>query len=124
MIKNNSQKLAGIKVVHWFKDAVNADNDPLPWLVEGMDREEVNALECASHLLNSIKNGEKAELSGNHFYAISLSGMSGRVMLRDYMEGSFEELAKNVKMWFEDLSIVHRQGGTLARPPKFYAVLG
>ena len=38
---------------------------------------------------------------------------------------SFEELVRSVGAWFEDLTIVHREGGSrLAASPKFLAVVG
>jgi CRISPR-associated protein Csd1 len=45
-------------------------------------------------------------------------------MVRDWTETDFETLARNIEQWFEDLKIVHREGGKLAEPPKFLAVVG
>jgi CRISPR-associated protein Csd1 len=45
-------------------------------------------------------------------------------MVRDWMEGRFEDLVRNVEAWFADLSIVRRDGAGLAREPKLFAVLG
>jgi CRISPR-associated protein Csd1 len=62
-------------------------------------------------------------LAGNRYYALTLSGAAGRVMVRDWMEGAFEDLAANVHAWFADLDIVAPFGGR-ARAPKFLAVGG
>jgi CRISPR-associated protein Csd1 len=45
-------------------------------------------------------------------------------MVRDWMEGSFEELIVRVDQWFSDLEIVARDGGHAAHDPKFLAVCG
>lgn len=126
LIRENGQRLAGAKVVHWFKEKVSESDDPLPWLMgaESLDQEERNAQAWARALLHSLREGNRPELARNRFYAATLSGAAGRVMLRDWMEGSFEQLVRNVERWFEDLSIVHREGGRLAGAPKFMAVLG
>jgi len=124
LIANHSQRLAGAKVVHWFKQKVKPEDDPLSWLERPPDDEERNAQYQARVLLESIQRGNRPKLGGNHFYALALSGAGGRVMVRDWMEGPFEELAANIGQWFEDLSIVHREGGRPAPDPKFMAVVG
>ena len=60
----------------------------------------------------------------NRYYALTLSGAAGRVMVRDWMEGPLDELVARIDAWFDDLSIVRRDGAGLARPPKLLAVLG
>jgi len=124
LIRNSSRKLAGALVVHWFKDAVRAEDDPLAWLDEGAETRELVARHQAGELLRAIHDGKRPDLTDNRYYALTLSGMSGRVMVRDWMEGSFEELAANVGRWFDDLAVVHREGGRTAADPKFLAVLG
>ncbi|MBD3168466.1 MAG: type I-C CRISPR-associated protein Cas8c/Csd1 [candidate division Zixibacteria bacterium] len=124
LLKEHSRKLAGAKVVHWFKENIEPEDDPLPWLQGVDDTEELNAQHKARELLESIRTGKRPDLQRNFYYALTLSGASGRVMVRDWMEGQFEELVENVNLWFDDLSIVHREGGTLANPPKLMAVLG
>ena len=38
-------------------------------------------------------------------------------MVREWMEGAFEELVSNVNAWFNDFSIVRRDGAGLTSPP-------
>jgi CRISPR-associated protein Csd1 len=45
-------------------------------------------------------------------------------MVRDWMEGQFEELLANINQWFSDLDIVQLDGNPSTRYPKFMAVLG
>jgi CRISPR-associated protein Csd1 len=124
LIKAHGQRLAGTEVIYWFKESVPPENDPLSWFIEGQIREELNAEEWARRLMDSIRAGQQVGLAGNHYYAATLSGAGGRVMLRDWMEGKFDELVENVRSWFEDLAIIHREGNRRAASPKFYAVLG
>ena len=124
LLKEKGQRLTGAKVIHWFKGKVPPTDDPLPWLEEGTEQQELDAQHRAQKLLQSLRNGERPDLADNYFYALTLSGAAGRVMVRDWMEGQFEELLDNISKWFEDFSIVHRDGGTFAHSPKFLAVLG
>ncbi|MCK9367870.1 MAG: type I-C CRISPR-associated protein Cas8c/Csd1 [Metallibacterium scheffleri] len=126
LIRNHSRKLANALVVHWFKEQVSQDDDPLAWLdgLESDEQTEAAAQSRARALLGAIQNGQRSDLGDNHYYAMTLSGASGRVMVRDWMEGSFEELVRIVEAWFTDLQIVARDGDGLARDPKFMAVAG
>ena len=124
LIRKHSRKIAGTKVVHWFKEGIKQEDDPLYFLETGVEAQELDAQHQAKELLRSIESGKRPDLGQNYYYGITLSGASGRVMVRDWMEGQFKELVGNVCAWFDDLSIVHRYGGTLAKSPKFLAVLG
>lgn len=125
LIKKHSQRLAGAKVIHWFKKKeLPKEDDPLAWLVESEEQQERNAQQRATELLTAIKTGKRPDLADNFYYALTLSGASGRVMIRDWMEGKFEELVTNILTWFADFSVVHRGGGGLAPNPKFMAVMG
>lgn len=122
LIAKHSERLAGAKATYWFKERVPDEDDPIPWLSEPPS--EVEAQQRARGLLRAIKQGQRPDLKRNHYYALTLSGASGRVMVRDWIEGPFEELVANVAAWFDDLSVVHRDGGNaLAPEPKFLAVL-
>ena len=126
LIRNHSRKIANALVVHWFKERVAQEDDPFEWLngFESQEQIEAAARAAARRLLNSIRSGERATLGDNRYYALTLSGASGRVMVRDWMEGQFEDLVLNIEAWFADLAIVARDGNGLARDPKFMAVCG
>ena len=125
LIDAHSQRLAGALVAHWFKPDVPTAEDPLSWLYAGQSDldQELDAQRQARQLLTALERGERPDLARNHYYALSLSGNSGRVIVRDWMEGSFADLVANITAWFEDLQIVHRAGGAFAPPPKLLAVL-
>lgn len=57
-------------------------------------------------LLVAIRKGERPDLVETRFYALSLAANSGRVVVRDWMQGEFTDLAASVLRWVEDLSIV------------------
>lgn len=126
LIRNHSRKLGNSLVAHWFKEQVPIENDPLAFLYafESEEQTEAAALGAARRLLDSIRSGTRSDLGRNRYYALTLSGAAGRVMVRDWMEGSFEELVRNVVAWFADLAIVSRYGEGQAPDPKFMAVCG
>ncbi len=123
LIKEHSRRLAGAKVVHWFKDRVDEEEDFFSFLINGDGEEEADAQRRARELLGALHAGRRPDLLGNRYFALTLSGASGRVMVRDWMEGPFEELARNVHRWFTDFSIIRRDGAGLTRAPKMLSVL-
>jgi len=124
LISNHSRMLAGSKVVHWFKEAVAQENDPLAFLFEPPEITEAAAQGSARKILESLRTGQRPTPTNNRYFALTLSGASGRVMVRDWIEGSFEELILRIEQWFSDMEIVSRDGGNLAHDPKFMAVCG
>lgn len=127
LLETRSHRLSHLKVAYWYRDEVPRDADPLALLQVPPLPEEGEADSAESALLKKLRSIETAEdvsLDRNRYYALSLSANSGRVVVRDWLEGPFAELVTNVRVWFEDLSIVRRDGQGLAPPPKLFAVLG
>lgn len=124
LLREHSTRLAGARFAHWFKKHVPPADDPLAWLEDPPPDQERQAQERARKLLHAIRAGDSPDLKGNHYYALALSGAAGRVMVRGWVDGPFEELVENIGAWFEDLSIIRRDGLGDARNPKFFAVLG
>lgn len=122
LIANHSRTLAGAKVVHWFKEAIQKENDPLWFLSEPPELTEGAAQQSAREILASLRKGQRPMPPNNIYYVLTVSGASGRVMVRDWMEGSFEELVERIEQWFADLEIVAQSEGELARDPKFNEV--
>lgn len=124
LIQMSGTKLAGTIVVHWFKERLlSPEDDPLDWLHQSDQQSAREAAAVARELLGAIRSGKRPDLADNSYYILTLSGASGRIMVRDWSEGPFEELAANVAQWFDDLQIVRRDGAALARTPKLFAVL-
>jgi CRISPR-associated protein Csd1 len=123
LIRRHSARLGGVLVVHWYRSTVAPEDDPLAWLEDSAESTQADAQIRARKLLTAIRDGARRDLAGNTYYALSLSGNGGRVMVRDWMEGAFEELAGAIDAWFSDLAIVRPQGGGIAPPPPFFALL-
>ncbi|MFZ3040816.1 MAG: type I-C CRISPR-associated protein Cas8c/Csd1 [Thiobacillus sp.] len=126
LIRNHTRKLGNTLVAHWYKDTIPLEDDPLAFLMgmETQEQTEAAARATARRLLDAIRTGQRAELGDNRYYALTVSGAAGRVMVRDWMEGRFVDLVGHVEAWFADLSIVARDGNGSARDPKFMAVCG
>lgn len=124
LIRNHSHKLANALIVYWFKDTIKEEDDLLPVLLsEAPETTEANARQRAKELLTALSEGNRPDLANNRYYAMTVSGYSGRVMVRDWMEGSFEELVKNITAWFNDFEITTRSGKQLAHEPKIERVI-
>ncbi len=150
LIANQSKKLAGAKVVYWYigdvhidegEDVLGAIIDPELLGISADDDDaderdaevdtsaakallEGQAVNRARMLLEAIQTGQRAQRLGSVRYcAMALSGNAGRVVVRDWMEGSFESLAKNVHAWFNDLSIISRDGARIIDAHKLNAIL-
>lgn len=119
LLAKHSRTLAGAKVVHWFREAVRPEDDPLAFLYEPPELTEAAAQSSARQLLESLRTGQRSVPGNNRYFAMTLSGASGRVMVRDWMEGSFEDLVARIEQWFAHLEIAAQYEGGLARDPRF-----
>jgi CRISPR-associated protein Csd1 len=151
LIETTAQRLGNVKVVHWFVNdqqrfELPPEQDPLR-MVEGLDdvfgppvektkagkkkqqadavATEQSAQAKARDFLSSVRDGKRGDLAEYRYHALTLSGSSARVMVRNYATGQFGQLCDAVKAWFDDLDIAHRDRslGGLAPSPKFGAVL-
>ena len=125
LIEKQSINLAGPKIVYWFKNKIQKDDDPLNFLNAIFDDEqqELSALNKAKELLESIKNGEKVDLYDNYYFALTLSGGMKRVMVRDWMEGKFVDLVENINHWFSSLEIIKLNGDVFDRTPTIESII-
>jgi CRISPR-associated protein Csd1 len=116
---DRGQRLANSKICYWYSESVE---DDLIGLCIDPDSAAGESVDVNS-LIQSIRTGSKPPAIHDRFHCLTVSGSSGRVMVRDWSEGSFTSLRSAVSSWFEDLSIVRRDGAGLASPPKFFALL-
>lgn len=126
--------LAGAKMLHWYSRQMTKEEDVLSFclfgdnLVEGEEEEasekevEREALEAAKKLVESIREGKGAGKPDVMYYMLPLSGAGGRMMVRGWYEGSYEELYQNISLWFEDLKLILPWGQGMTRPPKLKAL--
>jgi CRISPR-associated protein Csd1 len=125
LIRKHGTRLGGLPVliVHWYRSKVTSEDDPLAWLEDPPETADADAQLRARTLLTAIREGKRPDLADNTYYALSLSGNGGRVMVRDWMAGAFEELVAAVDSWFSDLAIVQLSGERLAPLPRFFDLL-
>jgi CRISPR-associated protein Csd1 len=122
LVRHHGKRLGEGLVLHWFKNTVEDKDDVLAWLQDPPEVAAASAAIAARQLFDAIRSGQRRALSGNEFYALTLSGMAARVMVRDWMEGRFEDLVSHVGSWFSDLEIVSADGKGNARDPKFFEI--
>jgi CRISPR-associated protein Csd1 len=126
LLESRSVRLGNTLATYWFTGQVDiaAADEVMAWFVEPPEQTAGAAERRAHELLNSIRTGQRPDLTGSRFVSLLLSGAAGRVMVREVMQGSFEELVVHTEAWFRDFAIVARDGKELARDPKFLAVAG
>lgn len=129
--------LAGAKWIHWYKESLQeCEEDPLGQLFgeasdseDGEDETEISDAESdiqrdmadvnANALIKSHQEGKKASsLKQNIYYIMPLSGAAGRVMVRGWQQGSYEELQAAMNSWWEDLELTDLHGSGLLSYPK------
>lgn len=129
-----AEVLGGAKLVHWYSGPITEEEDLLPFLFNaGWDNgsfeseetaggDENPALRAAQKLIESIRSGTRPEKLNARYYILPLSGANGRMMVRGWYEGSYEELYQSLRLWFDDLSLVRWNGKGLTGPPKLKAL--
>ncbi len=119
ILQESGHRLAASKIACWFKGKVPPEQDPIALLFRAQvdEVQELSALERARQLVQSLETGKIPDLHENWFYALTLSAAEGRIMVRDWTEGQFEQLARNVCAWFDDLHIVAYRGSETAPYP-------
>lgn len=116
--------LANMKFVHWYEKNIEDDSDPILGAnflgitmvgnvnveeevsEDDRNREAGIAELQASELVKSVTTGEKIP----QYTICLLSGVNGRVMIRQYERGSYEKLQKNIALWNEQLELKDLNG--------------
>lgn len=117
---DRGHRLGNTQICYWYSTLKQQDLFSMlldPDACKAADSSDVNSL------IQAIRSGTIPTKVLDRFYYLTVSGCSGRVMVRDWCEGSFEKLELAVTQWYADLAIVRRDGQGLAKPPKFYSVL-
>ena len=130
--------LAGMKFVHWYDRPLEEEEDPLGQIFAGVlideDAEEdaetlppaANPSEArrqADTLIRSVKTGEAVHELPHLYNILLLSGVKGRVMIRSYQQGNYQELTANLQQWEQDLALTNSSGTGRMRPVKLAARL-
>ena len=127
--------LAGMKFVHWYDKPLPKPDEDVIRSVFGTMQEEneeeddeeesapeedsaviLQAKRAADTLVGSVNSGQPAVGLPSRYFILLLSGVKGRVMVRRFTQGSYEELKANLDRWYAELRLVNR-GGTDDRKP-------
>lgn len=112
LLKESPPPLAGAKHIHWFSE--QTENDVTKILDLGFDipdDEADNSEQKEEHeqkvqkMFTALMNNSLPDMPRNRYYMMSLSGVNGRVMIRSYDEGTYDELCGNLRRWYEDIAI-------------------
>jgi CRISPR-associated protein Csd1 len=124
LIEKHKVSLGNAYIVYWYKQAIEeTEDDPLAWMQVSGEKEFADAMSQAKKTLESLSTGSKPNLLINEFYAMLISGSPGRVMIRDWHEGSFKDLILSLQAWYDDLAITTIGGDKLAKWPTFDRVI-
>ncbi|MGN1013947.1 MAG: type I-C CRISPR-associated protein Cas8c/Csd1 [Butyricicoccus sp.] len=125
--------LAGMKFVHWYDKKIQPEEDPIIQCGEFFDLEsifedfsdaqltedsmedftadETSARKQADCLIESVESGKKEILSSDtNYFILLLTGVGGRVMIRRYERGSYQELQDRLNQWHQDLKLTNAVG--------------
>ncbi|CAN5792250.1 type I-C CRISPR-associated protein Cas8c/Csd1 [soil metagenome] len=95
-------RISNVVHLHWTREPVATD---VFALLESADEAAVR------NLLSAPQTGHSpADLQANAYYAMSLSGNGGRIVVRDWLESTVPEVEANIRRWFQDLSIINPEG--------------
>ncbi len=133
--KENCSTLAGAKNIHWFKEApaidiLSALDFDLDISVEtdtDDDKEESNtSVETDNlrikQLYKYVFDGKSLAKPDNRYYMMSLSGVNGRVMIRSFDEGSYDDLYNNITHWYNDLALITSDGKRIGKYPRLFLI--
>jgi CRISPR-associated protein Csd1 len=137
--------LAGMKFVHWYDVELSKEDDPICQLVaadwgdedddededeeeeapeEALKEQEIGAVKNANAVVESVWSGQDKTIPDNtNYYIMMLSGVGGRIMIRRYERGNYQELCQNLKLWQKDLELVNSINTDSLPSCKLYARL-
>lgn len=121
LLESRCVRLGNTLATWWFtgEENIPENDEVMAWFSEPPEQTAGAAERRAHSLLTAIRTGQRDDLAGSRFVALMLSGAAGRVMVREVMQGSFEDLAANTESWFRDLGIIASDGKSQATDPKF-----
>lgn len=125
--------LSGMKFVHWYDKPIPEENDILAVEIGGLgieveeedgseepydDKNPYEERRLADKKIKSISTGENSPALASVYTIMLLSGVNGRVMVRRYEHGSYEDLQKSLNLWNSDLALVKQNGVGGLKPCK------
>lgn len=118
LMKDAPLPVAGAKYIHWFSE--QTEYDAFQMFDFGFDDDDVKEPDNEQisedehrvrEMFRFMKNRTFPLMPENRYYMMALSGVNGRVMIRSYDEGTYDELCGNIRAWYDDLSIYEPKYG-------------
>jgi CRISPR-associated protein Csd1 len=104
-------------VVFWSPEPARDVQDVLDFIPDLMDPEDDVA--DVGNLFAAPKARVLKELkTPARFYAMTLTSMTGRVIVRDWLEATVAEVQRNLRQYFDDLACVRNTPRPSGRPPR------
>jgi len=98
--KDNTLKVGPLLVCFWVKESFGESNFFARML------REPDPQTVATFLQNPWKGIDRHAAGLDRFYSVTLSGNSGRIVVRHWMQTTLETARQNLARWFEDLAMV------------------
>lgn len=111
LLEDAPKPLAGAKCIHWFSEQTENDAfDLLDFGFGGSQKpdaaEQIEADELkVKKMFRALMEHSMPDMPENRYYMLSMSGVNGRVMVRSYDEGTYDELCSNLRAWYVDIGI-------------------
>ena len=137
LLLQDAPVLAGMKFVHWYNRALpEREPDPIPLMgffpeaeQDGEPDEEDErdpaddrqARRNADRLVGAVESGAYAETLPDRYYIALLSGATGRVVVRRFFQGSYEDLKAHIDQWNGELQLINSHGTAMVKPHKLIA---
>lgn len=118
LIQNRARRLGktNVKVLYWFKEQIPDEESPLEGLFHNEQTIRAAAEKRMRELLNAFHTGKRPDISRNRYYLATISGCSGRVMVRDWIEGEMPSLLASVVKWCDDFALYDLYGEPVTCP--------
>ncbi len=143
--RNLAPALAGMRFVHWYdrpvtEDPVNTVLNGSPGESEDVSEDEIDDApasisqdtepdpdlhrELPAKMIQGIEEGTSSEMNDSFsYYILLLSGVNGRVMIRSYDHGRYEDLKRHIDQWHADLQLFNGRGTGPVKVRKLVAML-
>lgn len=97
---HHSLSLGSAVCCFWTKDPHNRFSHFLKEIFKSADPAAVQ------DFLKSLHKGHQTTVEDDRFYAVTLAGNAGRIMIRNWIDISLKQAQKNFQLWFDDLHLV------------------
>ena len=127
LIKNAKYpNIPGCKMLHWYKESIPKEFDVLNSLDQDLfeedeydeeteqieeENEKKEDLKKASEIIKNLMEGNNLPKIDNIYYILTISGAGGRIVVKNWVYGRYEELCSNIQKWYNDLQL-HNYLGT------------